>query len=186
MGRDRAQRTCASLSNAVLYAAIDQWAFRCQRVGRGILLLAKDSAAAHPHLFSQMMPGSFVNAIWLKRGVWLACAFFAWKLWRWWGVAPLFVYGIFLGVWIDGISPWPSYQKILALIEDRISSGRAGIEVFGLLPVIEHLEGQMASGVHFEKATFGVWLGRGVEAAQRANLRDSALGKDAPPQSDPE
>lgn len=167
----KAQTTAISL--LIIYAVLSQWAFRCQRVARGILLLAKDSASDHPELFSSIMPTKFVTVMWLKRGVWLAAVIFIWKSWRWYGVVPLAFYSIAVGVWIDEISPWPSYDRLLRLVKSRISSGAAGLQATMLLPTIHRVEDEMSSGVPFEDATTGVWLGRATEAAIRRNSRES-------------
>lgn len=151
----------------LVYALLSQWTFRCQRVGRGLLLLARDTAAGHPSLFSAIMPTRFVNLTWVKRIAWLACAYFAWKAWSSWGLALLLGYGLLLGAWIDTVSPWPSYSTLLGLIKDRIRTGRAGVEAFTLGPAINEVEKAMAAGIHFEKATTGRWINRAVEAADR-------------------
>lgn len=171
--KDPSSSQALALGLFIAYAIVGQWAFRCQRVARGLLLLAKDTAAGHPQLFSNIMPGRFISAMWLKRLLWLACAFFAWRAWRWYGVGPLLLYGLVLGTWVDKLSPWPSYSRLLKLVKDRVQSGAAGFEAMFLLSTIRHVEGQLTAGVPFEKATTGVWLGRAVEAAERANLRDA-------------
>jgi hypothetical protein len=48
----------------IAYAVNSQRAFRCQRVARGILLVARDTAAAHRNLFGSLVPTSHVASIW--------------------------------------------------------------------------------------------------------------------------
>lgn len=143
-----------------LYAVNTQWAFRCQRVARGVLLVARDSAAAHQGLFASLVPSSYVASIWIGRLLWIASAFFAWHAWSWYGLGAVAAYGFTVGTLVDTISPWPSHHRLLGLIKRRISSGAAGVEAITLLPTIHQIERQLAAGTHFEKATTGVWLSR--------------------------
>ena len=147
----------------VLYAVLEQWIFRCQRVGRGILLLAKDSSACRPHL-SVLMPTRFVVAVWFSYVLWISAAFFAWRAWRWWGVIGVVLYVFIFGVFVDQVSPWPLYNKLLRLIRKRIESGAAGFEAIPLVLYIDQIERQLAAGVHFERATVGVWCSRSNSA----------------------
>ena len=156
---------------------------RCQRVARGVLLVARDSAAAHRNLFASLVPTSYVASIWIGRVLWIGSAFFAWHTWRWYGLVALVAYGFTLGTLVDTISPWPSYHKLLNLIKRRITSGVAGREAITLLPTIHQLEQQLAAGVHFEKATTGVWLTRAAPVVRtpatpetRANDADTLSG----------
>lgn len=144
------------------YAVNRQWAFRCYRVARGILLVARDSAAAHRNLFASLVPTSYVASIWVGRLLWIGAAFFAWRAWSWWGLVALVVYGFTLGTFIDMISPWPRYRKLLNLIQRRITSGAAGFEAMSLLPTVHQIDQQLAEGMHFEKVTVSVWLSRAV------------------------
>lgn len=171
----------------VIYAVNDQWAFRCQRVGRGILLLARDSAAAHPDLFASIMPSRYVASVWLGRLIGVGAAVFAWRAWPWYGVLPVIVYAFVLGAWVDVISPWPSYRKLLGLIRDRVHTGAGGVEAMLLLPAIQHIQQQLEAGVHFEKATTGVWLSRAADIAAdvaRSHARDVAVKNDEAPGQD--
>ena len=156
-----------SILSLLLYTVTAQWAFRCQRVGRGILLLAKDSAAAHPDLFSRLMPTRFIAALWISRVLWITGAIFAWRAWGWPGPIGVFLYMFLQGLFVDNISPWPSYGHLLQLIRRRLESGALGFEGASLMLYVYHIEGQMAEGVHFEDATTGVWISRAREAAQR-------------------
>ena len=158
----------------LVYAVLDQWAFRCQRVGRGILLVARDTAARERSLFGAIMPTQFVTAMWFKRLLWLACTYFSWKAWGWWALLPLLLYAFVLGAWVDTLSPWPSYSRLLALFKDRIQTGHAGLEALTLSSTINHIEQQLASVAPFEKVTTGAWLNRAAEAAKRANAADTA------------
>jgi hypothetical protein len=146
----------------IAYAVNSQWAFRCQRVARGILLVARDSAAAHGSLFGSLAPTSYVVSIWLGRLLWIGAAFFAWRAWNWWGLISVVIYGFTLGTLVDTISPWPSYRRLLNLIRRRITSGSAGLEAITLLPTVHQIDQQLAGGMHFEKVTVGVWLSRAV------------------------
>lgn len=146
----------------ITYVVNSQWAFRCQRVARGILLVARDSAAAHSNLFGGLVPMSYVASVWIGRLLWIGAAFFAWRAWHWWGLVPVVVSGFTLGTFIDTLSPWPSYRKLLNVIERRITSGAAGLEALTLLPTVRQIDQQLAEGLHFEKVTVGVWLSRAV------------------------
>jgi hypothetical protein len=114
-----------------------QWAFRCQRVGRGILLLALDGVATHRELFASIMPSGYSSSIWLGRLIWVGAAVFAWRAWAWFGVFLVIIYPFALAALVDNISPWPSYSKLLGLIRDRILTGAAGTEGMVLLPTIQ-------------------------------------------------
>lgn len=150
----------------VLYAVLGQWVFRCQRVGRGILLLARDSAAGHPRLLSALMPTRFVVGVWISYVLWISAALFAWRAWRWYGVIGVVLYVFVFSVFIDQVSPWPSYNKLLRLIRERIESGAAGFEAIPLVLYIGQIERQLAAGVHFERATVGVWFSRSNSATR--------------------
>lgn len=147
-----------------LFAVVEQWCFRCQRVGRGILLRAKDGAAAYSGIFSHMMPTRFVVAVWLGRILWISAAVFAWRAWRWPGLIAVFLYPFVVVAWVDIISPWPSHSHLLSLIHRRISSGAVGVEGAFLLIYVSRIEKEMRQGISFEKATLGAWLSRASEA----------------------
>jgi len=151
-----------------LYAINSQWAFRFQRAGRGLLLLAFDSATAHRQLFSSLMPTSYVASIWVGRLLWISCAVFAWRAWHWYSLLGLIFYGFLLGSWVDRVSPWPSYARLLNLIQKRIASGGAGLEAMALLSTIGHIQEKLEAGMHFEAVTTGAWISRATDAAQRA------------------
>jgi hypothetical protein len=157
----------------VLYVVLEQWVFRHQRVGRGILLLAKDSAASYPRLLSALMPTRFVVGVWISYVLWISAAFFAWRAWRWYGAIGVVLYVFVFSVFIDQVSPWPSYNKLLRLIRKRIESGAAGFEAIPLVLYIGQIERQLAAGVHFEKATVGVWFSRS-NGATRSQEADGA------------
>ena len=161
----------------VVYAALTQWAFRCQRVGRGILLLTHDSAAAHADLLSSILPRRFVTAVWAKRAVWISCACFAWVSWRWWGLGALLAGEILIIAVLEPMCPWPSHAEMLQLIKRHITSGRPGVEAVLLLPTLEALEEHVASGGDFEKATCGVWLRRPSEALRAIHDRETASSR---------
>jgi hypothetical protein len=155
----------------VAYAVNVQWAFRCQRVARGILLLAKDGAARHHGLMSSMLPTRYVVTIWVGRLLWLAAAVFAWRAWRWYGLTPMFLYGIVLGSFVDVVSPWPSYAGLLRLVKLRVVRLSLSLEMYSveglhLLSTIKHIEQQLAAGARFESATCDVWINRAVDAAR--------------------
>lgn len=145
----------------VLYAFNSQWGFRFQRVGRGILLRAHDTAAGKSQVFAKIMPGSYVASVWLGRVLWLSGLLLGWRAWGWYILPMLLAYSFFIGAWVDGVSPWPSYSRLLAAITRRIDEGRAGVEGLVLLPTIKQIEADMAGGAHFEAASTDVWLKRG-------------------------
>jgi hypothetical protein len=143
-----------------LYVINDQWAFRCQRVGRGILLLDRDSAAAYPGLAASIMPGRYIASVWIGRLLFGGAVVAAWRAWGWFGVVPLLAYVLLLGTLLDVVSPWPSYRWLLRLFEERIHTGAAGAEAMSLLPTIDHLRRELEAGGSFEAVTTGAWLSR--------------------------
>lgn len=155
----------------ILYALLEQWTFRCQRVSRGILLLARDTAAGLPDLHASLTPGRMILLMWLKWLSWLVCGVCTWRAWGWWGIGILLLYSFLVGALVDIVSPWPSYARLLRLHDDHVLSGQAGAEAVTLRPWILHLLKQVRAGVPFEKATTGVWMNRAVEAA-RADTHD--------------
>lgn len=142
------------------FVLVEQWAFRCQRVGRGILLLAKDGAAAHGNLLSRLMPTRFVVAVWLSHLLWIAAAVFAWRAWGWPSLVVMLLYRFVLGAFVDGISPWPSHSRLLHLIRERIESGKVGDDGIVLLLYIPEVQRQLAEGADFERITVGPWIAR--------------------------
>lgn len=144
----------------IAYILNDQWGFRFQRVGRGILLRALDTAAAYPHLFSRMMPPSYVASVWLGRLLWFICLIVGWQQWGGYVLLVLLAHTFVLGAWIDSISPWPSYQRFLHAISSRLERGEAGVEGLLLISTIDHIKSEMRSGAHFEAVTTDVWLKR--------------------------
>src|SRR6185295_4066352 len=168
-----------AVSAMIIYVFVDQWVFRCQRVGRGVLLVAKDSFVAQQELFSSLMPSQYVTAVWLSRLLWILAAWFAWRAWGWYGLASIllyvFVFNMFVGSFLDRVSPWPSYERIIALFRKRISSGAAGYEAIPLVLTIARIEKQMAEGVHFEAATVGVWMARSRAGPTQALVKEGSL-----------
>ncbi len=159
MGPQRMSNAVVAVALFLPFVLLDQWAFRCQRVGRGILLLTSDGAAAL-HLLSRLMPMQFVVAVWLARLLWVSSAVFAWRAWGWPSLVGILLYRFVLGSFVDRISPWPSYSRLLHLIRERIVSGEAGFESIPLLLYISRVERQLAEGADFEKVTVGVWRAR--------------------------
>jgi hypothetical protein len=156
----------------VPYALLHQWTFRCQRVSRGILLLAKDTAAGVPELHTRTMPDRMAALMAVKWLLWIGCGVFVWRAWHWWGIIVYLVYGFFLFSYLDIISPWPSYSGLLGLHEARLRSGKAGFDSYvSLHPWIQHIKQEMANGVAFETTTTGAWLGRAAERGRRAAQR---------------
>ncbi len=154
------------MSNAVIAVALfipfvflDQWAFRCQRVGRGILLLTREGAAALSRL-PRVLPFRFALAVWSASFLWIASAVFAWRAWGWPSLIVIISYRFVLEYFVDRFSPWPSYLRLLLLIRAHIVSGEAGFESIPLLLYIARVERQLAEGADFEKVTVGVWRAR--------------------------
>ncbi len=158
----------------VLYLLNFQWAFRCQRVGRGILLLAKDSLAQHRALFSSIMPGRYVASIWLGRILFIAAAIFAWRSLGWLGLVGLILSRLAVAALVDRVSPWPSYRRLLRLVRTRVIGRAEHPEALSLLPAISHVEAELDRGVHFEAATAGAWVER---AAKQAAAEDTATNE---------
>ena len=159
VGAETTEQVIAALL-FLLYAVNDQWAFRCQRVARGILLLAIDDAAAHQHLFTEMLPGRYVASVWLGRLVLLSTVVLAWRAFGWLGPAAILAYAFVFGAWVDGFSPWPRHSRIVALIQARLKRGKAGLEGRLILPTVERIDHELARGADFEAVTTGVWVSR--------------------------
>ena len=121
----------------LIHGVTFQWAFRCKRIGRGILLLALDSVATHRELFASIMPSGYSASVWFGRLIWVGAAVFAWRAWAWFGALLVIIYPFALAALVDNISPWPSYSKLLGLIRDRVLTGAAGAKGMGLLPTIQ-------------------------------------------------
>lgn len=121
----------------LIHGVTFQWAFRCQRVGRGIVLLGLDSVATHRELFASIMPSGYSASVLLSRLIWVGAALFAWRAWAWFGVLLVIIYPFALAPLVDNISPWPSYSKLLGLIRDKVLTGAAGAEGVILLPTIQ-------------------------------------------------
>ena len=135
----------------------------------GILLLERDSAAAFPELFTNIMPAHYVASVWIGRLILVGTLTFAWRAWGWFGVVPVVLYAFVLGALVDAVSPWPSYGALLRLFDERIRTEAAGSEAMQLLVVVRHIERELEAGVEFEKATTGVWLNR-AEAMARTTV----------------
>ena len=158
-----------------LYAVTTHWAFRCQRVGRGLLQLA-GGTMAYPNLFRDIMPTRFVQCVWLSRLLWVGASVLAWRLWGWYGLIPVVVYGATGGVLIDIVSPWPPYERLLLTVRQRITTLGALPAVL-LLHIVDQVHEQLRAGREFEEI---VWSRLIAPITGRGTSDASVPGQAAP------
>ena len=147
-----------AVSLFVVYAVNHQWAFRAQRVARGVLLLARNSSSARFVMWSELLPSRYV----ISRGagwvLWLATMYFAIRGWGGYGAIPLVLYNAIFGSLVDAVSPWPSYRTLLNEVDRRAShiigvgDGEASLAV---VATVRRVEKRLDAGLSFEKAAFG-------------------------------